>query len=178
MRARRIRCPKCDGFTLFDPSRYEEGQALVFVCEHCAKQFRVSVTRRSDAAVAPEDVAAEGVVRMPAGFDLLVLGNAFGAEQRLPLLMGDNIIGKYFKGCRAQCAIESSDPSLDLQHAVLTVRRDKHGALQCVLRDGPSYVGTFVGDELLADRERRVIAPGDLFTLGATTIILTAGGDD
>ncbi len=38
--------------------------------------------------------------------------------------------------------------------------------------DGPSYTGTFVDNEILGDRERRVIEDGTLFTIGATSIIL------
>ena len=44
--------------------------------------------------------------------------------------------------------------------------------LKYVLRDGPSYTGTFVDNEILGDRERRVIEDGTLFTIGATSIIL------
>ena len=50
--------------------------------------------------------------------------------------------------------------------------RDKKGQLKYVLRDGPSFTGTFVDNEILGDRERRVIEEGSLFTIGATSIIL------
>ena len=40
------------------------------------------------------------------------------------------------------------------------------------MRDGPSYTGTFVDNEILGDKERRVIHDGSLFTIGATSIIL------
>ena len=63
---------------------------------------------------------------------------------------------------------------MDLTHCHINVSRDKNGKLKYVLRDGPSYTGTFVGTELLGDRERRVIYNETLFTLGATTIILNA----
>jgi pSer/pThr/pTyr-binding forkhead associated (FHA) protein len=57
---------------------------------------------------------------------------------------------------------------------VITVSRDKRGNLKYVLRDGPSNTGTFVDNEILGDRERRVIEDGALFTIGATTVILRA----
>ena len=41
-----------------------------------------------------------------------------------------------------------------------------------MLRDGPSNTGTFVDNEILGDREQRIIADGTLFTIGATSIIL------
>jgi len=47
--------------------------------------------------------------------------------------------------------------------------------LEYVLKDGPSYTGTFVDNEILADNERRNIFDGTLFTIGATSIILYAG---
>ena len=46
------------------------------------------------------------------------------------------------------------------------------GQLKYVLSDGPSYTGTFVDNEILGDRERRVLEDGSLFTIGATSIIL------
>ena len=59
-----------------------------------------------------------------------------------------------------------------MNHCVINVSRDKKGKLKYVLSDGPSYTGTFVDNEILGDRERRVIEDGTLFTIGATSIIL------
>ena len=59
-----------------------------------------------------------------------------------------------------------------MNHCVINVSRDKKGKLKYVLRDGPSYTGTFVDNEILGDRERHVIEDGTLFTIGATSIIL------
>ena len=36
---KRILCPKCENYLSFDETKYSEGQSLVFVCEHCGKQF-------------------------------------------------------------------------------------------------------------------------------------------
>ena len=55
---------------------------------------------------------------------------------------------------------------------MINVSRDKKGNLKYVLRDGPSYTGTFVDNEILGNRERRIIYDGSLFTIGATSIIL------
>ena len=32
---KRVRCPKCDHYIIFDETKYEEGQSLVFVCDEC-----------------------------------------------------------------------------------------------------------------------------------------------
>ena len=88
--------------------------------------------------------------------------------------MGDNVIGRYMKGSGVNCPIETNDPSIDMNHCVINVSRDKKGNLKYILRDGPSYTGTFVDNEILGDRERRVIEDGTLFTIGATSIILRA----
>jgi hypothetical protein len=61
---------------------------------------------------------------------------------------------------------------------VINVSRDKKGNLKYVLRDGPSNTGTFVDNEILGDRERRVIYDGSLFTIGATTIILRGATEE
>ena len=83
------------------------------------------------------------------------------------------------KGSGVNTPIETNDPSIDINHCVLNVSRDKKGRLKYVLRDGPSYTGTFVDNEILGDRERRVLEDGALFTIGATSIILrTAKQED
>ena len=103
---------------------------------------------------------------------LLVIENVFHYKQVLPLRMGDNTIGRYMKGSKTTLLIETNDPSVDMLHCVINVSRGKNGKLKYVLRDGPSNTGTFVDNEILGDRERRVLEDGSLFTIGATSIIL------
>ena len=38
---KKVRCPKCNSYTIFDETRYEPGQRLVFVCTQCGKQFAI-----------------------------------------------------------------------------------------------------------------------------------------
>ena len=71
------------------------------------------------------------------------------------------------------CGYGYNHPILSFR-IVVNVSRDKKGNLKYILRDGPSYTGTFVDNEILGDRERRVIEDGTLFTIGATSIILRA----
>ena len=103
---------------------------------------------------------------------IVVIENVFHYKQVIPLQMGDNVIGRYMKGSDINCPIETNDPSIDMRHCIINVSRNKEGNLKYVLRDGPSYTGTFVDNEILGNRERRVIADGSLFTIGATSIIL------
>jgi len=62
-----------------------------------------------------------------------------------------------------------------MTHCTINVAKDKKGKLVHTLKDGPSYTGTFVNNEILGDKERRRIEDGTLFTIGATSIILRAG---
>ena len=64
-----------------------------------------------------------------------------------------------------------------MNHCVINVSRDKKGKLKYVLRDGPSYTGTFVDNVILGDKERRVIENDTLFTIGATSVILKTPTD-
>lgn len=168
---KRVRCPKCDGYISFDETRYEVGSSLHFQCPHCGKEFGIKLgisklhSQRRDAD--PEKEAGD----MPVG-SILVIENVFHYKQVFPLKMGRNVIGKYIKGTTIACPIETSDPSIDHQHCAIEVSKDKKGALRYTLTDGPSYTGTFVDNQLLGDRERRIITNGTLFTLGATSIIL------
>jgi len=171
---KRVRCPKCEHFIVFDDKGYADGSRLVFECPDCGKQFaiRIGVSKllrsRKECAEHPDETPSE------VG-QIVVIENVFHYKQIIPLRMGDNVIGRRSKDGRTTCPIETVDPSVDLQHCVINVSRDKHGALKYVLRDGPSNTGTFVDNQILGDKERRVIENGTLFTIGATSIILKAG---
>lgn len=168
---KRVRCPKCENFITFDETKYQDGQSLVFECPECGKQFGirigVSKLRERQKDENPDEFANEGGVG-----SIVVIENVFHYKQVIPLRMGDNVIGRYQKGNPINTPIETVDPSVDNTHCIINVSRDKKGALKYVLRDGPSNTGTFVDNEILGDRERRVIYDGSLFTIGATSIIL------
>lgn len=168
---KRVRCPKCDNYIIFDETKYEDGQQLVFQCSECGKQFAirmgVSKLQKTQREANPEEDAEETEYG-----SIHVIENVFGYKQVIPLHLGDNIIGKYAKGNEINCPVETSDPSMDLHHCVLNISRNKKGELKYILRDGPSNTGTFVDNDILGDRERRVIDHGTLFTCGATSIIL------
>ncbi len=167
---KRVRCPRCDGFVTFDETRCGEGRSLILECPGCGKQFgmRPEGRRAGDAAESAGEADCGSIV---------VIENVFHYKQVLPLKMGDNTIGRYTKGCRTDLAIETNDPSVDITHCTINVSRDGRGGLRYVLRDGPSYTGTFVDNEILGPRERRVIHGGSLFTIGATSIILKTSED-
>ena len=174
---KRVRCPKCDNYVVFDDSKYTEGQSLIFECAECGKQFGIRMGVSKLKKLQRDDTPEENLEEAKAGA-IVVIENVFHYKQIIPLRMGENIVGKYSKGGRANCAIETVDPSVDLTHCAITVSHDKRGALKYTLRDGPSYTGTFVDNELLEPKEQREITDGTLFTIGATSIILrTATGE-
>ena len=105
---------------------------------------------------------------------IVVIENVFHYKQVIPLKLGDNVIGRYSKGSKTNTPIETNDPSIDINHCVINVSKDKHQRLKYVLRDGPSYTGTFVDNDILGNNEKRIINDGTLFTIGATSIILKA----
>ncbi len=170
---KRVRCPKCDNYITFDETKYTAGQTLVFSCPNCNKQFGirigVSKLKNTQNETNPEEEAKDESYGCG---QIVVIENVFHYKQVIPLQMGDNIIGRYMKGSGINCPIETNDPSIDMNHCCINVSRDKRGHLKYILRDGPSYTGTFVDNEILGDRERRIIEHGTLFTIGATSIIL------
>jgi len=168
---KRVRCPKCDHYIIFDETRYEAGQSLVFKCDECGREFgiRIGVSKLKNTQKEEqpdEQENAEGCG------SIVIIENVFHYKQVIPLRMGDNVIGRYQKGNAANCTFETVDPSVDLNHCTLNVSRDKRGGLHYTLFDNNSNTGTFVGDVELQPRERRIISDGTLFTLGATSIIL------
>lgn len=174
---KRVRCPKCDSFITFDETKYKDGQSLVFECTECGKQFgiRIGVSKLKDR---PRDEKHDEQANEKGFGSIVVIENVFHYKQVIPLQYGDNSIGRYMKGSAANTPIETNDPSIDMNHCVINVSRDKKGNLKYMLRDGPSYTGTFVDNEILGDRERRIIYDGSLFTIGATSIILRAADQE
>ena len=176
---KRVRCPKCDNFITFDETKYKSGQRLVFQCPQCSKEFgiRIGVSKLRKTQKEENNAPVEDDLESKYG-SLHVIENVFHFRQVIPLQMGENIIGRYMKGNPINCPIETVDPSVDMTHCSITVSKNKQGKLQYVLRDGPSYTGTFVDNVILGDRERRLIEGGTLFTIGATSIILHTPDED
>lgn len=173
---KRILCPKCDNYITFDETKYSEGQSLVFVCEHCKKQFSIRIGKAKLKATRKEEVLDEQANSQDCG-SVVVVENVFGYKQVLPLHEGDNVIGRRNKGTDVDVSIETADPSMDRRHCIINVKRNKQGALVYTLRDNQSVTGTFLMNEILGDKDRVRIEEGDIITLGATTLILRAAGD-
>ncbi len=171
---KRVRCPKCDNYITFDETKYATGQSLVFQCPQCGKQFgiRMGVSKLKQTQKEENQDALN--MHADAGHygSIVVIENVFHYKQVLPLQLGDNTIGRYQKGNPVTTPIETVDPSVDLLHCAINVSRDKNGKLKYVLRDTNSNTGTFVDNVEIPPRERRVITDGQLFTIGATSIIL------
>ena len=171
---KRVRCPKCDNYITFDETKYAAGQSLVFLCPQCGKQFgiRMGVSKLKETQKEENKDALNMQADAGNYGSIVVIENVFHYKQVLPLKMGDNTIGRYQKGNPVTTPIETVDPSVDLLHCAINVSRDKQGKLKYVLRDTNSNTGTFVDNVEIPPRERRVITDGQLFTIGATSIIL------
>ena len=172
---KKVRCPKCNSYTIFDETRYQPGQRLVFVCSECKKQFGIKAPplqtsprggRLSDAELPSSSGEGMGVGAV------VVVENAFHYRQEIPLEMGDNVFGRYVHGTNINKPIETVDPSVDTRHCIIRVQRGKDGQLQYILRDAPSGTGTFYMNEILRDQDRIRLQDGSVITIGATTLIL------
>lgn len=174
---KRVRCPKCERFVIFDEKQYKEGQSLVFACPNCGKQFgvRIGVSKLNN--VQKEERPEDNIQENKYGY-IVVIENVFHYKQIIPLTLGDNIIGRHMKGSGINCPIETNDPSMDTNHCKINVSINKRGLLKYILKDGPSNTGTFVDNDILGDREYRVIEDGTLFTIGATSVILHSAKED
>lgn len=168
---KRIRCPRCENYIVFDETQFAAGQRLVFQCPRCKKEFaiRMGSTRLTD--IHSERHLDEHLHDDELG-SVVVLENQFCYKQVIPLDMGENEFGRYVKGTSINKPIQTTDPSVDTFHCAIRVTHDKHGHLQYILRDAPSDTGTFVGTYLLRDQDRLKLRDGAVITIGATTLIL------
>ena len=158
---KRILCPKCDNYITFDETKYSEGQSLVFICEHCKKQFSIRIGRTKLKATRKDEVLDEQANSRDCG-SVVVVENVFGYKQVHPLN----------KGTEVDVSIETADPSMDRKHCVINVSKNKQGKLIYTLRDNQSITGTFFMNEVLGPKDRVRLEEGSIITLGATTLIL------
>lgn len=168
---KRVRCPKCDSYIVFDETKYTEGQSLVFVCEHCKKEFGIRIGKSKLANKHEEKTVDENAYSEEYG-SIVVIENTFAFKQVIPLDLGRNEIGRYIKGTNINKPIETRDPSVDTFHCVITVKKSKSGKLLYILQDAPSETGTFYMNEILRDVDRIIMEDGAIITIGATTLIL------
>ena len=146
---------------------------MVFMCSECGKQFGIRIGTSKVRPTQKDDNPDEQANEMGCG-SIVVIENMFHYKQVIPLQMGENVIGRYQKGNPINTAFETVDPSVDLNHCTINVSRNKQGQLRYTLSDNNSNTGTFVDNVEVKGRERRNIADGTLFTIGATSIILRA----
>ncbi|WP_321331305.1 FHA domain-containing protein [uncultured Bacteroides sp.] len=173
---KRILCPKCENYISFDETKYTEDQSLVFVCEHCGKQFSIRLGKTKMKALRKQEKLHEEEEVPNEEFGcIVILENVFGFKQLLPLKEGDNVIGRRCVGTIVNTPIETGDMSMDRHHCIINVKHNKAGKLIYTLRDAPSLTGTFLKNEVLSDKDRVRIEDGAVITIGATTIILRGG---
>ena len=174
---KRIRCPKCDEAITFDETQYEPGRVLVFECPECHKQFKIRIPQPKPAATSPEDAPEEEEEAQMYG-RLVVLENAFHFKQEIPLMEGDNVVGRLVKGTNINAPIKTVDPSVDTTHCIVNVKVTPQGQAKFTLRDATSNTGTFYQNEVLGPKDRIILNEGDIITIGATTMILRIGTDE
>lgn len=172
---KRVRCPKCDNYTVFDETKYTAGQSLVFVCQHCKKEFGIRIGKSKLAGIHQERSIDEHEFEKDYG-SIVVVENQFAFKQVIPLSLGENEFGRYLKGTNINKPIETRDPSIDTFHCVITVKNVK-GKIKYILRDAPSDTGTFYMNSILRNVDRVEIEDGGIITIGATTLILRAASD-
>lgn len=168
---KRVFCPKCDNQLSFDDTKYPDGKVLAFVCPQCGSQFKIKLGRK----VIRTSSGEEKEVKEPdfsCGY-ISVIENVFCFKQKLPLVLGDNVIGRRNKDTDGvDVPIITSDPSMGRKHCIIHVKEEGDGSLSYVLRDFPSLTGTFLGNVLLGKKEQVRIEDGAIVTIGATTFIL------
>ena len=161
---KKIRCPKCDEFVLFEESRIEYGHSLIFHCENCGKNFSVRFKSKEE----------KQEIDYTYGH-IIVVENVFCEKQIIPLKLGSNMFGRRSLGTEIDCPIQTGDMSMDRKHCIIHVELNKQGEIIHKVEDYDSLVGTFVMNEILQKKEKRVVEDGEIITLGATTLILKKG---
>ncbi len=173
---KRVKCPKCDSYVVFDETKYMQGQALVFKCGQCKKEFGIRIGTSKLNNIHEEKELDEHQFDDFYG-SVVVVENKFAYKQVIPLQLGDNCFGRYLKGTDINKPIMTSDPSVDTLHCIINVKVDKKGNKVYTIRDAVSNTGTFCMNSILGKNERRIIHEGTIINIGATTMILHEAND-
>lgn len=173
---KKIFCPKCDeAIVLSDAKlrelRSSESDKASVVCNACGHQLRIRLKSRTS-----DEADSEQKQHAPTESlgHIIVVENSFGYKQTFPLVKGLNRIGRRNKDTVTDIPIITADPSMDRHHAIIKVSQAKSGKIIYALSDDDSRVGTFVAGDILSPREWRNLTSGDVFTLGATSIIFSS----
>ena len=79
---KRILCPKCENYLSFDETKYSEGQSLVFVCEHCGKQFSIRLGKSKMKAPRKEEKLDEDVYKEEFGCIVVIETGDMSMDRR------------------------------------------------------------------------------------------------
>lgn len=169
---KKIFCPKCDEAITLSAARLKElreseAERFALVCPSCTQQLRLRINKTKQEASEADEQAMQHYGH------ITVLENVFGYKQRFALSLGMNHIGRRNKDTQTDIPIITGDPSMDRHHCIIKVSRSKKGKVLWSLMDHDSRVGTFVAGDLLGAKEQYNLSNGDVFTLGATSIIFS-----
>ncbi len=164
---KKIRCPKCEQFIRFEESRIEPGTSIILECENCGKKFSIRFKGKKDEEKTDYTYGC-----------VIVVENVFCKKQIIPLKPGENLFGRRNPGNDISCPIDTNDVSMDRKHCIIHVEENKEGKIIHKVEDYDSLVGTFVMNEILQKKEKRIVEDGEIITLGATTLILKTGAPD
>lgn len=165
---RKLRCPKCEEFVQFEESRIEPGASLILHCENCGKNFSVKFKSKKE---------EEQNIDYTYGH-IVVVENVFCVKQIIPLQLGENLFGRRCPGTVVTSPIDTGDMSMDRKHCIIHVETNKRGEIIHKVEDYDSLVGTFVMNDILQKKEKRIVEDGEIITLGATTLILKKGAPE
>lgn len=170
---KKIFCPKCDEAIVLSDGKLQElrdaeHERLSIVCPSCTHQLRIRLKGSKS-----NDHSNSKHNDEPCYGHIVVLENVFGYKQYFPLRKGLNHIGRRNKDTHTDIPIITGDPSMDRHHCIIKVSLTKKGKVLCSLADHDSRVGTFVAGDILGAKEWYNLNNGDVFTLGATSIIFS-----
>ena len=93
---KKIRCPKCKNFIIFDETKHTTGQRLSFNCPTCNKQFSIKYGVSTNKDNLPQKKTLDDLNGDTLDYgSLYVIENVFHYKQVLPLQLGKNTIGRY-----------------------------------------------------------------------------------
>jgi pSer/pThr/pTyr-binding forkhead associated (FHA) protein len=139
----------------------------MFHCDNCGKNFSVKFKSKEENKQVDYSYG-----------HIVVVENVFCEKQIIPLMLGDNMFGRRCLGTEINAPIQTGDMSMDRKHCIISVEVRKDGEIIHRVADYDSLVGTFVMNDILQKKERRILEDGDIITLGATTLILKKGAPE
>ena len=174
MQVKRIQCPQCG--VVLDVKNSKNETVKQITCPSCSTVLQVKFAPQNDPIEAHTYYAPKtnmdqyGKTELASSSTIHKSACLVYEGTTLPLMIGDNIIGRKGQTSKASVQIATDDRYLSRQHCRITITILSDGSLKAILRDYQNKNMTFVDGQAIDEGDEIRLSDGCRITMGNTTV--------